>query len=317
MDKLNLLKVFVAVVDRGSFVNAAAALALSPSAVSKAITRLEEDLHIQLVFRSTRSIKLTSAGSDYAQQARAILQSLDDCESRLQNENQEPRGTLRLNLPVSYGRQYIVPLLKNFCHKYPDIKLNISFDDGYVDMIEQGIDVTIRTGRMEDSNLVARQLSPMDFLVCASPDFLEGRAAITPDTYDQHPWVRFRFRQSGRLNQILVKKGKRVHYQDPGQDYIVDDGETAAEMAARGMGLVQLPHFVARRWIDSGQLRAVTPYVRSAKFGVFMVYAKRQYLPARIKLFTQFLEQAIREKGETPRSTWAEDLVLADKQSPK
>ena len=309
MDKLNLLKIFVAVVDRGSFVNAAAALALSPSAVSKAITRLEQDLQIQLVFRSTRSIKLTSAGTDYARESRQILQSLDDCENRLLNENQEARGSLRLNLPMSYGRQYIVPLLKDFSAEYPDIKLNISFDDGYVDMIEQAIDVTIRTGSMEDSNLVARQLSPMDFLVCASPEFLKGREKITPDTYDQHPWIRFRFRQSGRLNQILVKKDRRISYQDPRRDFIVDDGEAAAEMCASGMGLVQLPHFVARHWIDSGQIKVVTPYVRSSKFGVFMVYAKRQYLPAKIRLFTQFLETRIRDKGETPRSTWAENLV--------
>jgi len=306
MDKFKLLKIFVTVVDQGNFVGAASTLALSPSAVSKAISRLEQELQVQLIFRTTRSITLTESGREYAAYARQLMQDLADCENRLQGKNQQARGLLRVNLPVSYGRQYVVPMLKDFTEQYTDIKLQISFEDGYLDMIENGIDVTIRTGTLEDSSMVARQLSPMDFLVCAAPAYLKQHKKITPDDYPQHPWVRFRFKQSGRLNPVMIKKGKRIEYSDPRHDFIVDDGEAAASLSANGMGLVQLPHFVAKQWIDSGKLSVISPFVRAPKFGVWMIYAKREYLPLKIKVFTDFLEARIRTSGETPRSTWAE-----------
>jgi len=287
-------------------VNAASVLGLSPSAVSKAITRLEDDLQIQLIFRTTRSITLTTAGNDYANHARTLLRDLDDCENRLQEENQLAHGTLRINLPVSYGRQYILPLLTDFCAEYPNINLNVSFEDSYVDMIEHSIDVTIRSGTLEDSSLVARQLSPMDFLICASPDYLENKRAILPNEYDKHAWIRFRFRQSGRLNPIMVKKGNRILYTDPGRDFIVDDGEASASLCAAGMGLAQLPHFTLRSWLDDGKLCVIAPYLRAPKFGVWMIYAKRDYLPVKIRLFTDFIETRISAGGETPRHTWAE-----------
>lgn len=306
MDKLNLMQIFIAVVDRGSFVSAAAALGLSPSAVSKAISRLEQELRVQLIFRTTRSITLTSAGGDYATQARQLMQQLDDCENRLRGENSEAKGSLRINLPVSYGRQYIVPLLKDFNAQYPDISLNLSFEDSYVDMVEQGIDITIRTGTLEDSSLVARQLSPMDFLVCASPEYVKQHKNIGQEHFDQHPWIRFRFRQSGRLNPVMIKKSNRIVYTDPGQQFVVDDGEASASLCAKGLGLAQLPHFVARQWIDSGQLKVVTPYVRAPQFGVWLIYAKREFLPARIRYFADFVEERVRALGETPKSTWAQ-----------
>ena len=136
--------------------------------------------------------------------------------------------------------------------------------------------------------------------------YLKKHTKITVDDYPQHPWIRFRFKQSGRLSPVLVKKGKHIHHSDPGQNFIVDDGEAAASLCANSMGLVQLPHFVVRQRIESGQLTVIAPFVRAPKFGVWMIYAKREYLPVKIKVFTQFLEAKIRASDETPRSTWAE-----------
>jgi len=307
MDKLNLLKIFLAVVDQGSFANAAVALALTPSAVSKAMARLEDELQLQLIYRTTRKVTLTDVGLRYAAKARDILLDLELCETALRHDNREPEGCLKVNLPVSYGRQYVLPLMEEFYRLYPKIQVQLSFDDGYVDMIEHGIDVTIRSGTLDDSSLVARQLSPIDYLICASPDYIERHGPILAEHYSQHPWVRFRFKQSGRLNPVMLTQGKKLLYMDPGQQFIVDDGEASATLCAQGLGLAQLPHFLARHWLREKQLQVLAPRTRPKGHGVWLVYAKREFLPAKIEHFVSFIERHVRAQGETPRQTWADD----------
>lgn len=306
MDKLNLLKILMAVADQGSFANAAATLGLSPSAVSKAISRLESDLRLQLVYRTTRSTSLTEVGLKYLSKTRDIIDDLESYESSLQESTNTPKGLLKVNLPVSYGRQYILPLISEFKEFYPNIDIQLSFDDNYVDMIEQGIDVTVRSGTLEDSNFIAKQLSPMDFVVCGAPSYLRGKRKITPDTYDQHPWVRFRYKQSGRLHPIVVKKGNQFVELDPGQQFIVDDGEALAELCAQGLGLSQLPHFIAKKWLEEKTIKVIGEHMRHPQAGVWIIYAKREYLPEKVRSFVSFVESKIQEMGEDARHTWAE-----------
>ncbi|MCP5170247.1 MAG: LysR family transcriptional regulator [Hahellaceae bacterium] len=314
MDKLNLLRLFIAVVDQGSFAGAAVALGLSPSTVSKAIARLETDLQLFLFHRTTRRLTLTESGQDYAMTVRKLLQDLEGCEAMLTQTNDEPKGRLSINLPVSYGRRYVMPLLAEFYQHYPDIRLEISFDDAYVDMIAQGVDVCIRTGTLEDSQLVARQLSPIDFLICASPEFLarhptwRNLQSVPLADYALMPWIRFRFRQTGRLMPIMQPGPDGQINLDPGRQFVVDDGEALAELCAQGLGLTQMPHFIARDWLTSSAIIPVAPSYRPAGFGVWVIYAKRAFQPARIKVFVEFLERAMRRQQETPRSTWAQTL---------
>ena len=139
MDKIRSLRFFVATLEGGSFAAAARAFGTDPSTVSKAIVRLENDLGVQLLLRSTRQLTMTPAGQQYATTARRILEDLTACEEGLKNQNEEPSGTLKLSVPVSYGRLYILPMLGEVCQSYPNISIDIRFDDGYVDIIEQGV----------------------------------------------------------------------------------------------------------------------------------------------------------------------------------
>ncbi len=308
MDKLNLLKLFLAVVDCGSFTKAASFLGLSPSTVSKAISRLETDLKLYLFYRTTRQLTLTEAGQDYVDTVRRLISDLEGCESRLLGANDEPIGQLRINMPVSYGRRYIMPLLSEFSLRFPSIDLDLSFNDAYIDMIEQGVDICIRSGTLEESTLIGRQLSPIDFLICASPNYLKDRKTITLAEYDKHPWIRFRFRQTGRLMPIMVPNEKAQMNLDPGQQFIVDDGEALAELCSQGLGLTQVPHFIARDWINDQKIIPIAPYYRPKGYGVWVIYAKRDFQPSKIKAFVAFLEEKIRDSGETPLHTWVEDL---------
>ncbi|MEH6626908.1 MAG: LysR family transcriptional regulator [Motiliproteus sp.] len=310
MDKIRTLRFFIATLDGGSFVSAAKTYGTDPSTVSKAIRRLEGDLGVQLIQRSTRQLQLTPAGQRYALTVRQLLDDLQGCEEQLKNQNKSASGTLKLNVPMSYGRQYIRPLIPAFCRQYPDIDVEIQFDDAYVDMIEQGIDVSIRSGSMQDSSLIARQLSPMDFLICASEDYLRRRGRpVTIDDLPRHNWIRFRFKQTGKLFPLMFEHQGQVQTLSVGHHCIVNDSDSMAELCAEGMGLTQIPHFIARNWIRSGQLVTLFPAIREPSMGVYLYYPKREFLPTKVRVFVDFLVNALAQQGETPKRLWTEELA--------
>ncbi|NOY72080.1 MAG: LysR family transcriptional regulator [Gammaproteobacteria bacterium] len=308
MDKLRLLKLFLAVVNDGSFVAAALNLGLSPSTISKAVTRLEESLGIQLFQRNTRKLRLTTSGEQYAAAVKNFIEQLEYCENNMKQSNNQPQGTLRINIPISYGRLYITPMIKQFYILYPDIKIDLSYSDEYVDIIEQRIDVCIRSGTVKDSRLIIRQLSPIDFFICASPTYLKKQGIPkTVQEFPEHRWVRFRYKQTGKLMPIITQ-GNSTQQQHPDESYIVDDGEALAELCAAGLGLTQIPHFIARNWLQKGSIVSLFPAYQAPDQGVFIMYPKRDYLPARVKKFVNFICQEIEMMDETPMKTWAKDI---------
>jgi DNA-binding transcriptional LysR family regulator len=311
MDKIRSLRFFIATLDGGSFAAAAKNCGADPSTVSKAIHRLESDLGIQLFQRSTRQLRVTAAGRLYANTARLVLEELSTCEETLKSQNDIPSGTLKLNVPVSYGRLYIRPLLKEFCRRYPNITIDIHYDDAYVDIIEQGIDVSIRSGSVQDSQLIVRQLSPIDFIICGSRDYLDRYGApCGPEAFNDHSWIRFHYKQTGKLLPIRMPKPDGVNEYDPARNFIVNDGESMAELCSDGLGLTQIPHFIARNWLRSGRLLPLFPSMRQAGTGVFLLYAKREYLPTKVRVFIDFITEAIQAQDETPLHTWAESLQV-------
>jgi DNA-binding transcriptional LysR family regulator len=308
MDKLNLLKLFVSAVDHGGFAAAANHLGLSASTLSKGMARLEDNINIKLFHRSTRQVHLTDAGSRYLITARRIILELEQCEQTLKQTNDLPCGKVKINLPVSYGRLYVMPLLQEFNQLYPDIELEISFNDSYVDILEQGIDLTIRTGKFDDQRLVARKLSPIDLLICAAPDYLASHGVPScAAEYSQHTWIRFKYRQTGRLMPITVNEGQEEEGYDPGRQFIVDDGEALAELCAQGLGLTQMPHFIARDWLKRKQIVSISPYLRSSQ-GVYCIYPKREFLPAKVKVLIEYLIRKVEQSGESTYHSWAETL---------
>lgn len=307
MDKLNLLKLFINVAEKGSFAAAANHLGLSPSTLSKAMAKLEKELKLVLFYRTTRQLTLTESGQAYLSVAKSILSDLEQCENNLSHKNESPRGVIRINTPVSYGRLYLTPLLGKFQQLYPEITLEISYQDAYVDMITEGIDICLRSGTLSDSGLIAKQLSPIDFLICASPAYIQAHGKPSSvDQLNQHPWIRFRYRQTGKLHPIIVAEHSKEQALDPGQQWIVDDGEALLELCTQGIGLTQLPHFIAKRGLESGEIEALMPHYRPHQFGIWAIYPEREYLPAKIKVFIDFIQQELKEMGETPFHTWAE-----------
>lgn len=312
MDKLRALKYFVLTCEKGSFTSVAKIFGTDSSTISKAISRLETDIGIQLFRRSTRQLKLSASGEQYLHMSRKILEEMEQCEIDLSKKLKSLTGNLRLNVPMSYGRLYIQPLLKKFSEKFPKIKVEIHYDDAYVDIIEQGFDLSIRSGSVQDSQLISQRLTPMDMLVCASPSYIKNtQLALNIEQFDKHHWIMFRYRQTGKLHPILFEKHKKeVCYFPPKPQYIVSDGEALAELCADGLGLTQVPHFIANKWIKSGDIIPVMPAYTSSNMGIYILYPSRKQLPNRVKAFIDFLKSWLHKNDEHIDRTWADSITV-------
>lgn len=309
MDKLKTLRFFVSVSERGSFVETARAFGASASAISKAMSRLEQDVGSPLFIRTTRALQLTDAGRQYLLSAKKVLTELDNCEANLQQHKHELSGTLRMNIPVSYGRLYIRPLLAEFCAQHPNISLDVIYDDAYVDVIEKGIDVTIRSGSLMDNRLVAKKLSPMDFLICAPKSYFDERPLPqSMQVLADLPWINFRFKQTGKVRPVILPHGSGYKDYMTRSIALVDDGESMAELCADGLGLIQVPHFIARKWILCEEIKPVyTPYTASDA-AVYALYAGGGQVSLKVKAFVNFVQAKLAEIGEHPDTTWARSL---------
>ena len=320
MDKLRSLEIFLATCESGSFAGAARICGSDPSTVSKAISRLEAQLGLTLVQRSTRQLRITSAGERYARTVRKMMQDLSACEDELQHINGTPSGTLRINSAVCYGHLYLRPLLRDFCARYPSIRLDLELNDLHLDIIENDIDIAIRTGYLQDSRLVARRISPMDFFTCASPQYLQTHGIPRcADDYQRHQWIGFRMKESQQLQPIFLpdNRGEYIPVEIE-RNQITDDGEAMAYLCEDGFGVAQLPHFLAKAGLESGTLVSLYRIFRPPQkdVGVFAIYPKREFLPAKVRLFIDFLTTSLAATGETTARTWAEEWAPAIDFSP-
>src|SRR5262245_29134548 len=171
MQDLRTLTIFVRVAERKSFVRAAADLGITQSGVSNAISRLEDQTGTRLLARTTRRVTLTEDGAAYFERCRQALAEIEDAELMLKDAQRKPSGTLRIDMPIAFGRIRVVPLLGAFQRQYPEIALRVTFNDRYIDLIEEGVDVGIRFGVLEDSSLIARRLNGAELSVVASPQY--------------------------------------------------------------------------------------------------------------------------------------------------
>ena len=305
MDKFRTIALFMSTIKSGSFAATAKKHATDPSTVSKAIKRLENQIGMQLFYRSTRQLSLTSAGQKYADTVGTLYHQLESFEDELKLVNDSYSGSLKINVPVSYGRMYVLPMLCQFKKAYPDINLDVSFNDQYVDMISDAVDVSIRSGTLADSRLVAQKLSPMEFVLCAGSEFAAStEIVLSNECLTSLPWILFRFKQSGKTFPINFSfKGRHITV-EPNNPTIVDDGEAMAKMCAEGLGLSLMPHFTAKELVTAGKVKVVAKIDDFEGSGVFIVYPKREYLPKRTHVFIEFVKAYLEQMGETPTNTW-------------
>lgn len=292
-DRARSLELFVAVVDRGSFSAAGRVLGLTPSAVSRAVDRIEARLGVRLLLRSTRALSLTAEGQAYLQTARRILTDLDEAEQWIADQG-APRGRLRVSAAIAHGRLCIVPLLGDFVKRYPDILVDIALSDAVVDVAGGQADVAIRFGRLADSTLTARKLGENGRVIVASPAYLARHGTPrVPEDLLKHNCLNFDFRRAEPV-WPFVRKGKAFSLSTKGT-IEANNGETLGQLAAAGIGIARVGSFSVAAEIADGRLVPILEKYNPGDIEhVHAVFIGGESTPARVRVFVDFLVERLR-----------------------
>lgn len=289
MDQLNGLMAFVRTADLGSFVAAGRVLGVSASAIGKAVTRLEKELGVRLFQRSTRSLRLTEEGRAFHERCRRILDELDDARAMLAQTMEQPRGRLRVSAPiVSY--HFLLPVLPRFLARYPQIELDLDFNDRIVDMIDEGVDVAIRSGELPDSRLMARRLRPFQMLLCAAPSYLaQHDTPACPRDLDRHTAIRFRYPNSGKIQSWPLHLPAGERELRPRTVMTCNNMEALRGATVAGLGIGCMPDFLAREPLASGALRTVLDEWIDAPGHFSLIWPSNRNLSPKVRVFVDFI----------------------------
>lgn len=292
------MEVFVTIVDAGSFSSAARALAMSPSAVSKAVTRLEKRLGVQLVVRSTRSFRLTAEGVDFYEISRTIVQDIAQAESKIARKAEAVEGSLKVSSNLPFGFHILSPLVVCFLDENPGMRINLEFSDDPVDLIVEKTDIAIRTGVLHDSSLRSRRLLTSRRIVIASPDYLARHGAPQrPDALRQHRCLAFSARPHLNTWQFRDNTdGASIHV-DIGGQLTVGDGEAMRLFALAGAGIARLSEYHISSDLTAGRLIPVLEdWDASESEPISAIYSAQSHVPQRIRTFLDFLVRGLQRK---------------------
>lgn len=283
------MRVFVRVVDRGSFSAAAQDLGLTPSAVSKQISRLEDRLGVRLLHRTTRRLALTPEGESYHARARDILAAIAEAEAEVAGADARPRGRLRVNMGTAFMLHVLAPALPDFLALYPDIEMDLTVTDRTVDLIAENSDVAIRLGPIDDPSLVARRFGVTERHVFGAPAYLARRGVPqTPDDLTRHD--RIRLSSMPTLNRWPFKARGGVQEIEAAGSVAVDDAEAALRLAIAGAGLIRVADLLTERAVRAGELvPLLTAFHLDAPVPVSAVYPAGRHRMAKVRAFIDFL----------------------------
>ena len=302
MDRLTTIKTFVRVSETQSFSEAARRLRSSKSAVSRQVAALEAELGVRLFHRTTRSLTMTEAGRSYFERASRILADLEEANLSVSQLQSSPRGRLRVNAPMSFGFLHLAPALPDFLFRYPEIEVDVILNDRFVDLVDEGFDVAVRIGSLEDSSLVARKLAPIRRAVCASPTYLKARGVPTsPDDLRTHDCLCNSNVPLSREWRFIAADGRPWPVEVRGR-LSANNGDTLKVAALRGLGLVNLPTFIVGSDLQAASLVTVLDKFVAQDMTVNAVYPHSRHLSPKVRTFVDFLAERF-----GPRPYW--DLI--------
>jgi DNA-binding transcriptional LysR family regulator len=292
MDLFSSMRMYVAVVDGGSFASAADKLDISRAMVSKQIQKLEEHLGTRLLNRTTRRLSLTETGREFYERSTQIMNDVEEAEQVAGQMTRTPQGVLRVTIPLSYGQHRLATIIGDYTHAYPQVQLDISLSDRKVDLIEDGFDLAVRIGALPQSDLIARKIGGVRSIVCASPAYVARHGAPqTPAELNRHAC----------LGYTLTGSGADWRFETPDGPLIVpisgpiraDNGDIIRLAALSGAGILFQPHFIVGDDLDAGRLVQLLSGWQSAELGVYAVYPSRKHLSAKVRTFVDFLAGAL------------------------
>ncbi|MEN3262098.1 LysR family transcriptional regulator [Sodalis endosymbiont of Spalangia cameroni] len=291
MAQLDNLDIFVQVVKSGSFVAAARVTGLSPSAVSKAMTRLEQHLATRLMNRNTRSMALTTEGMRFYERCVGILNAVEEARNELLQANHAPSGTLRLSLAQE---SQAFPWMTAFAAKYPDIVLDLDFSDRLVDVIEEGYDVALRSGHVADSRLMARKITTFSSSVVASPAYLKRSGAPeTPADLAGHACLHYRFPHSGKLELWQLKTFSPAQFAALPLTMVCNNMHARRDFARKGLGLAWLPDYYVQEDLRRGSLVGLLEDFSERCEPLWALWPAGPFMPLKSRVFIDFLCESL------------------------
>lgn len=295
MDRLESMAVFVRAVDLGSFAAAAVALDLSGPMVGKHVRFLEERLGVRLLNRTTRRQSLTDFGRAYYERCRVVLAEAEAADALAADQLSEPRGRLRVTMPAHFGRHCVTPVLLRLARQYPMLELDLSLSDRFADLAEDGYDLAIRTGVLDDkAGVIARRVARQGMVVCAAPSYLEthGEPRRIEDLADHQAIV---YRRLGQIVQpwLFPREGQPTQENMPSGRLRLDDLDAIADATAEGMGLAWLPWWLVRERIQVGALVALLPDQPRYLYDCHALWLQTPHLPLKVRLAVDALAAAL------------------------
>lgn len=297
MDTLTRIRAFIDVVEAEGFSAAARRTGRSKALLSKYVRELEDELGALLLNRTTRQFSMTEAGHTYYRTAADILKEIDNLADLVRENNRQLKGRLRVSVPRTFVDAEVGQSLIDFAKENPDVALEIAADDRFVDLIEEGFDVAIRVTKLEDSGLIARKISDFRVHVCASPDFLERYPALDhPSDLSKVPFI----------IDTNARSQTSIRFYNPDSTSFsvaiagpveVNSPHATLRGAISGLGIAVVPDFIARKPIESGQLVTLFNNYLPTDRGIYAVYPHRRYLPAKVRIFVDYLHNWFRKNG--------------------
>ena len=296
MNNLSAMAIFAKVVEAKSFTAAAARLGVTKSLVSREIGRLEDRLGARLLNRSTRRLSVTETGAAFYERCARVVAEAEEAERAVTNLQSEPRGTLMLNAPVSFGALHVAPAISEYLARFPEARIDMTLNDRFVDLVEEGFDLAIRIAVLTDSSLIARRLAPSCRAVCASYAYLERHGAPrVPDDLLHHNCMSYAYMAIEDQWQ-LIEDGQSRAIPVSG-NFRANNGDALREAALAGLGLAILPTFIVGRDIQEGRLASVLDGHVGSNSAVYAVYPHSRHLSAKVRAFVDFLAERF---GPTP-----------------
>lgn len=290
MDHLSRVGVFIAVVKASSFAGAARALGLTSSAVSKQIQNLEQDLQVKLLNRTTRNVSVTEEGALYFERASRALEDLQEAQEQIYELKSRPRGPLKVSFPQSLGIKYFGPAIASFAMQHPEVELDVSLNERFVDIAHEGFDLAVRIGSLKDTSLIARRLASCPFVLCASAGYLAAQGTPrTPADLAHHNVLAYTGNQgvhewrfedaSGQIGQVGLQG-----------NFKSNSGDILCSAAVQGVGMTILPVFYVAEHLKAQDLQVVLPdYVTSPKREIYAVFQPNRFQSTRQRLFVDHL----------------------------
>ncbi|WP_111564102.1 LysR family transcriptional regulator [Rhizobium sp.] len=291
MDQLSAMRAFIRVVETGNFTRAADTLAMPKATVTNLIQGLEAHLHTKLLNRTTRRVMVTTDGALYYERAAQIVSEIAELDGSLTNSQGLPNGRLRVEMAGAFADWIVVPALCDFYQKYPDIRIDLGVGDRTVDYLAENVDCALRAGTPADQSLIARRVSEVELITCASPLYIEkyGMPSRPEELENDHYSVSYFRAQTNRTLPFEFRRDNEELEVNPRYLVSVNDSRTFVTAATRGLGIAQLPRFMIRNELENGELIQVLPEWNREPLGLYIVYPPNRHLSNKVRVFVDWM----------------------------